>query len=451
MDNSSTYSSLLNSYLYESQTSLAKSLSNQKSPIPEINIDDSGTTDTPSCTSPPATEFARFPNELQISPNNTRRNSVVSSLNSVYTSSIFSTDHDIEHLREKVQEKTKTKRHFKRSHGEDYVFSKKEDDNYHSYINKYLNTNIYAYSTSQVLNLNWNEIFEIYLFGNLVSAIFTDNQSIISSLDAEKGTLAGGEKQNDYLMSYLFNNPFEKGELKFTIDKFLIKSVSEESIVLHFDSLLKNLDYFEQILSLYSDENNYESDKLFHLFQEFIGKLDFPIPLALSMFGNFLLSFGGSKFDYQNEEVMIYFRKAARFSWIIKLLNEDGYFERVMGNFTPSDQQRLKQFFNKDNKLALSISLYNLGEFYKSHNDIHTAINIWELNARLTGDQESCNLAIWGLTDGYGSGNKVTLLNKFGKKSRTNKHNTKRRIAQLYRLQDSETVGLSWIWKSKYD
>lgn len=308
---------------------------------------------------------------------------------------------------------------------------------YFNYINNKLNEDYYSYSSKQTLNLNWYEICEVYLYGDLLKKIYPSNE---------------------YLMQYLFYNQLESGELIFK------NNLNNEDIInINYSQSLKklinDLNNFDEVLDLYSvNQQNLNSSKLFQIFKDFANHDGFSIPLAQAMFGNWLLSYNKDDTidnNYDNELILTYFRKAARFSYAIKKLNDEKYFDNLVNEFNDKERSMFKTFLNKNNNFALGISLHNLGEYYQVHNEYDVAVNLWEINCHLTKDNDSGNLAILGMTDGFGFGNKFKTLNKLGKKSKTNKFNTKRRIAQLYRVLIkagvNQEVGTSWVFKDKYD
>lgn len=311
-----------------------------------------------------------------------------------------------------------------------HVVHSSRDQNYYDYINARLREEHYAKSPKQVVDLDWTAIAETFLFGDRLSHVFTSDQ----------------------LLGYVCNGHLEEGQLHFEprVDLYISPATNWLEVA------LRDFTNFNEVLELYASSNkNYESGKLFDAFRTYVGVTGFNIPLAHAMFGNWLLLFNSDltvESNYDNELILQYFRKAARLALAVRRLVETNAID--YSHYEGNSHLTLKTYFNKHNTFALSIALHNLGEFYHVHQDVDVAVNLWEVNTHLTSDLESGNLAILGLTDGFGYGNKYKTLNKLGKKSKTNKFNTKRRIAHLYRViiqGGANEVGMLWVWKEKYD
>ena len=174
------------------------------------------------------------------------------------------------------------------------------------------------------------------------------------------------------------------------------------------------------------------------------------------MFGNWLLDYNRDtavESNYENSLILNYFRKAARTALVLRRLVP--WFESAVSKFPSQDQISLNRYLKRDTENALSLALYSLGQYHQFMHQYTVAVSLWEINCHLTLDLESGNLAILGLTDGFGFGNRIKERNKLGKRSKTNKFNTKRRIAHLYRIlmkrPDFHEYGASWATKDKYD
>lgn len=343
---------------------------------------------------------------------------------------------------EKMQHRSsKSKRVFAKEELLSAVHADKINDKRHfDYVNERVMADYYGHSSKGTLQINWDDLAEIIIFGDSFKNLFYDNDNVLFYY------LLHGEQEHGDFVYHNFLRNVNIPNVEVDLYKFL-------------QGLLKDLATYDEILELYSSSNNnVGSEKLFDTFRSYTTFNGFNIPLAHAMFGNWLLSYNKDETvenNYDNEFILKYFRKAARFALGIRKLVSNHYFESALSKFSGNDLLLLKTYLNKHNTFALSISLHNFGEFYQVHHAYDISINLWELNCHLTKDSESGNLAILGLTNGFGFGNKYKTLNKLGKKSKTNKFNTKRRIAQLYRILikdgSTEEVGTSWVWKEKYD
>lgn len=373
-----------------------------------------------------------------------RASSSAASAYSVATS--YLNDPEIQQLHAAVGRDEKTRR---------WSFSRHDDDltplygdnlnnqRYYEYVNKTLLDKYYSNSTREDFSLPWNDILETLLFGDLLGSIFANDTA--------------------QLFSYLLHGHLEAGDVVFDspIDASHIYRLSDSDIEQVLRALLANIVVFNEVLELYlSSNSNLHSDKLFELFKNSTS-LSGPvlqIPLAQAMFGNWLLSFNrdsAAASNYDNALILNYFRKLARLATVLRKLHQNGFFDQALKAFSGKDTVLLSHYLDKDNNFALSISLNNLAEFYQVHNEYHISTNMWELNCHITKDKESGDLAILGLTNEFGYGNKYRTLNKLGKKNKTSKFNSKRRVAQLYRILikagSNDDVGTSWVWKEKYD
>ncbi|CAH2355217.1 hypothetical protein CLIB1423_23S00364 [[Candida] railenensis] len=322
-----------------------------------------------------------------------------------------------------------------------------------------LNENVYKGSTKGTLNLDYDRIMETYLFGGTIDSIFS------------LGSLSKIEK-NNVLMNYLLNSHLETGVVNFSINRMpshIFVTDNEKFQLL--SSVLTQLDEFNEILNQYKsqlDKNKkstkFNSKDTFKKLEYFANLQGFTIPMAQSMFGIWLLTYakGGLDSTYNDVRIMNQFRKSARMSLILRKLVAADYFNNVLeigdeqgNNFNNFEKIAVERFLKKDNDFALSMAIFSIGEYYQFVHSYDTAVNYWECNGHLTRDVESCNLAIWGLSDGFGGGNKVKTLEKLGHGSKRNKYNTKRRIAHLTRILSKNggnaDFGTSWVWKEKYD
>lgn len=109
----------------------------------------------------------------------------------------------------------------------------------------------------------------------------------------------------------------------------------------------------------------------------------------------------------------------------------------------------------KDNVNALATNHHSLGEYQQFVDEHDRTVFLWEMNYHLTEDADSDNLAILGLTNGYGYGNMCKKQNHFGSPSKKHRYETKRRIAHMYRIlmkkPDFDEYGVSWATNEKYD
>ncbi|GEQ70305.1 hypothetical protein JCM33374_g3981 [Metschnikowia sp. JCM 33374] len=408
MDSSSNYysSSLLSAYLGESE-----SASGDQHQLPQIHIEGSTSGETYleenlGTKSNNSTLEKAFSN-ISLEP----RHSTISTASSAST--VFSSMSS-----EKVAEPSS------------------EDEQFFEYVVGKLKAKYYRYEKRSTLNVNWGDAAEVLFFGDSLDSLFTDRT---------------------YLLNYLVESSYELGEVRFS-------NLSKYHTDRHYDvtHLLKklrpNLQKFNGVMDLYAESDvNIESPELFEIFSSSANHSDgLCIPLAISMFGNWLLTYNKDKAlasNYENSLILDYFRKAARLSLVLRKVK--GLLEENAVSLDKATHLELNRYWDKDNQNALSASLYGLGEYYQFTHNYDVAVTLWELNCHLTGDRESGHLAILGLTDGFGLGNRSKEHNRFGRKSRSHKFNTKRRIAHLYRIlmkqPGFDEYGVSWATKEKYD
>lgn len=298
-----------------------------------------------------------------------------------------------------------------------------------------LQDDFYDYKPNESLNVAWDHAAEVFLFGDTLLVILP--------------TL--GE-----LLRFILESSFELGEVKFSnLNKFHVPEqlVPEELL----RDVLPAIHEFNHVLDLYAESKaNAQRPELYEKLIRDANRSDgLCVPLAIAMFGNWLLSYnkGDVSNNYDNELIFNYFRKGARLALALRKLRP--VLQPAVESFAKPDQILLNRFLNKDTDNALALSLYSLGEYYQHGHNHNVAVTLWELGCQLTKDLESGNLAVLGLTNGYGFGNRIKEHSHIGKRSKTNKFNTKRRVAHLYRIllqrPDFHEYGVSWATKEKYD
>lgn len=357
--------------------------------------------------------------------------SLVSTCNTLYSSAHSEEGIDLQSVRlqlDQIDTKPSPLSRFKRFITKPEPEKEENDDaKFMSYVRGKLSNKYYAYEKTTTLIVEWADAAETFFFGDTLASLFTDQA----------------------LLHYLVQSSLELGEPKFSNLTRFHENVPPYDLQKLMQQLEPELERFGSILDLYAEsEDNIKRPELFELFSGFANHCDgLSIPLAIAMFGNWLLTYNRDKAianNYQNELILNYFRKAARLALVVRKLCPQ-----------KSDDLGMSKYFGKDNQLALGLSLHSLGEYYQYSHDYNTAVTLWEMNGHLTGDVDSCNLAILGLTDGFGLGNHLKDRNHLGKRSKTHKFNTKRRIAQLYRTlmkrPDFHEYGVSWASKEKYD
>lgn len=320
-----------------------------------------------------------------------------------------------------------------------------EDAKFLAYVCQKLQTSYYFYERTSTLNVPWREAAEVFFFGDPLDKLFQSQHSILG---------------------YVLQSSLELGQPRFSnFNKFHVHmNVTISDLI---TQLLPSLDHFNEMLDLYAmSEANIARPELFELFSGFANICEgLSIPLAISMFGRWLLAYSRDsavESNYENTVILNYFRKAARLALAIEKVKPlfVDYLEQTtkLDENTKLDKIKnlaLARYFNKDNNNALSIALQTLGEYYQYEHNHHLSVTMWELNCQLSHDSESGNLAILGLTNGYGFGNHIKEHNRIGRRSKTDKFNTKRRIAHLYRILMKQPgfgeYGVSWADKSKYD
>lgn len=311
------------------------------------------------------------------------------------------------------------------------------DDNekFVAYVDTKLAT-LYSYDETVVLNVDFAEAAEVFFFGEPLSLLFTSEQSLVQ---------------------YLMQSSFELGEVRFSnLNRFHSDALYDITQLLI--ELKPQLATFNDLLDLYAvSSDKINRSELFEVFSNFANESKgLCIPLAISMFGNWLLTFdrdSAVESNYQNDLILNFFRKLIRLALVIRRLVP--VFDLHLEKFPRSERYDLSRFWKKDNIIALSTSLHSLGEYYQYNHEHDKATTLWEINCHLTEDSESGNLAILGLSNGYGYGNNCKKLNRLGRRLKKHRYNTKRRTAHIYRilmkLPDFDEYGVSWVTKDKYD
>lgn len=280
----------------------------------------------------------------------------------------------------------------------------------------------------------WTEVAETFFFGNTLDALFPNQDAAV----------------------YLCHSEHELGSLSF-INHEVFHALQAPDPVTLLRAVAPCVAAFDEVLDVHVHEStNRLLPQLFEKFQAHATHAaGLCLPLAMAMFGNWLLDYsrdGEGDSNYENEEIFRYFRKAARFALAIRRLVP--WFEPALEHIATEDRAAMSRFLHRDLNNALALALSSLALYYQySHN--HTvAVSLWELNCHLTEDSESGHLAILGLTNGFGIGNRIKER-RFGMRTRAHKFATKRRIAHLYRIlmqqPDFNEYGASWATKEKYD
>lgn len=368
--------------------------------------------------------------------------SAASSYNSLYSSLQLSDDADLQsiqlpHSTHKTSKSLKLDRlrHLFKG-GPQELAEDDENAMFMKYVYSKLENEYFAVHAGSVLNVLWPEVAEIFLFGDTITALFPSNMQ---------------------LLSFLLNSSYELGEERFS-NLALFHNEDVHDLFALLKSLLPHLNSFNSVLDLYAESgSNIQLPRLFELFSRYANSAEgLCLPLAISMFGNWLLDYNRDtavESNYENSLILNYFRKAARTALVLRRLVP--WFESAVSKFSSQDQISLNRYLKRDTENALSLALYSLGQYHQFMHQYTVAVSLWEINCHLTLDLESGNLAILGLTDGFGFGNRIKERNKLGKRSKTNKFNAKRRIAHLYRIlmkrPDFHEYGASWATKDKYD
>lgn len=424
---------------------------------------------TSSTTSSTASSFASHGSVIYGSGSRQHRQSVYSTMsttNTLYSAGNFSTDSEVKDLlsdkrtndsSSKMDEEDLKRERFKQLFRSSkvkttsHVHENPLDQEYFDNVTNRLEQNVFSQSTKLKLELDWDYIIETYLFGDLIENVF------------HLGNLESYQRNHE-LMDFLLNSHLESGEFRFTPIPTIGTHIPQEEILEAIKSILIQLDDFNDILTFYkaefethNDTKTFKSLETFNKLETFANKKGFTLPMAQSMFGTWLLSFakGGDDSNYNDVRIMNQFRKAARMSLVLRKLNENQFFEECIKILNREEQISIRRFLKKDNEFALCMAIFSIAEYYQHVHGFDTAVNYWEANAHLTRDVESCNMAIWGLGDGLGGGNKVKKLDRLGSGSKRKKYNTKRRIAHLYRILIKNGgvpgYGTSWVFKEKYD
>lgn len=315
------------------------------------------------------------------------------------------------------------------------------DDNakFSAYVEHQLKTNFYFYDDQEsapVLDIKFAEGAEVFFFGETLTNLFPSDQAKIH---------------------YLMLSSFELGEQRFSnLNRFHTDAKYDVPLLLA--DLKPQLEVFGEILDMYAlSDANISRGELFERFSQFANDAaGLCIPLAISMFGNWLLSFSRDSAvdsNYQNDLILDYFRKLVRLALVVRRL--EPLFEQCLRQLPKQDRWAVNCYWKKDNINALATSLHSLGEYYQYLHEHDKAVTMWEINCHLTEDSELGHLAIMGLGNGYGFGNHLKRQSPFGHRSKKHRFVTKRRIAHMYRIMmkkpDFDEFGVSWATKDKYD
>lgn len=301
-------------------------------------------------------------------------------------------------------------------------------------------------------DVNWGAVLEQCLFGDIIDHLFNPRFEY-------SGTIQSGttypilKKKGDNIMCHLLYADMSYEQLRYEVPKIDILYISNDELVQLLKALVKDLTALDQVLELYSKNTNTTSGRLLTVLTSLAHNATLPMPLAQAMLGNWRLSYERSEL---RNAIIAHFRSAARCGLLYNNLNNLGYFSEVLNEdyFQAHELICLNRFLAKDYKSALGMSLFNIGQYLQMHHDFDSATDVWEIGAHMSGDTDCCNMAIWGLMDGFGSSN-IKSINKFSSKYKASKFVSKRRIAQLYRILiktgKSSEIGTSWVWKLKYD
>lgn len=376
------------------------------------------------------------------------RTSIVSSANSLYSSiNTFSDEEDLDFQsiqckldRVEIDPKKSNSKHSLRNllrRKEETKAPLSKDEEFFVQVQERLLKQNFHYDKKSTMKVNWLESCEVFFFGSRLDDLFTPESCL----------------------NYLQQSSYELGETRFSNLNRYHEVKNTQSVEQLLRGLLPNLEQFNKVLDLYAEsDKNVNLPELFEVFSNYANNLSsgLCIPLAISMFGNWLLTYNKDKTllsNFENPVILDYFRKSARLSLVI--LKCKPVLESGTSTFNKTELAQLSKYWGKDNRNSLGISLHGLGEYYQYINEYDTATTLWEMNCHLTDDNESGNLAVLGLTDGFGYGNKIKHRNRLGKKSKTDRYNTKRRIAQVYRIlmknSSFDEYGVSWVTKTKYD
>lgn len=300
-------------------------------------------------------------------------------------------------------------------------------------------------------DVNWGALLEQCLFGDIIDHLFNPRFEY-SGITQSGTTYPILKKKGDNIMCHLMHADKSYEKLQFEVPNVEILYISNEALVQTLKDLFKDLGALDQMLDLYSKNTNTTSGELLVVLTT-LAHVTLPMPLAQAMLGNWRLSYDNSE---PRRAIMANFRSAARFGLLYNNLTNLGYFNEVLNEeyFEAHELICLNRFLEKDYKSVLGMSLFNIGQYLQMHHDFDSATDIWEIGAHMSGDTDCCNMAIWGLMDGFGSSN-IKGVNKFSSKYKASKFVSKRRIAHLYRILiksgKSSEIGTSWVWKLKYD
>lgn len=335
-----------------------------------------------------------------------------------------------------------------------------------------------------LFNFNWDELAQIYLFGNLFSTIFNISGTANPKELKNKifGWLLAGGDQTGSVNFEFSNNNFNSSQIENTDEAILQLLVS---LVICLDPFKNAVSHLKQITEgdLHNKNRSnpnpqgIKSQNQDHSNLEKVATKNsgIPIPLSQALLANWMVEFENEG-GFNDSKSLLMFRRAARNSYALQYLINSGFFESALkllekllkltpsillaerfGNFLVNqnnfgDYNLQEAFFHlnamlmKDNRTSLGMSLFGIANILHSERSYNKAINLFEIGAHLSFDLDCCGMAAMGLNNGYGFGKKHGKEFKFQRK---------RRAAQIYRIIKANggelDVGTSWAFKDKYD
>lgn len=325
-------------------------------------------------------------------------------------------------------------------------------------------------------NYHWMELAQHYCFGGLIKDAFATKRYSLSE-----------KLLHNVLINWLLMGGDVLGHPHFGLDAafkedydvYALSQLTEVSTLLKFlVPLIGALDIFKQAISHFKEHNDDggvlgKRDANVRALADAADKEGFPIPLAQALYSNWVIQF--ENVDFSDGNVVLFFRRSARNSLVIKYLVEEGVFNELLSvveqnaethSIEPAHDNILElapslallslsnqevhmfldSFLHKDNQTALGLALYGVANALHTQKFHNRAINIFEISANLTSDLDCCLMAAVGLSNGYGYGK------KHGKEARFHR---KKRVASIYRIVKNNggklDMGTSWAFKEKYD
>lgn len=301
-------------------------------------------------------------------------------------------------------------------------------------------------------DLVWDAVLERCFFGDIIDHLFSPRFRYV---DDPEGTHSILRKKGDNIMCHLLQacHNSEYSKLQFEVPAVPVPCMSIATLVLWLKHLAQDIAALDEVLDLYAKNANTTSDRLLLVLANLARSAAVPMPLAHAMLGSWRVSY---EHGAPHTGPMADFRTALRQALLYRNLVAIGYFDDVLteSHFAPNHLILLKRFFGKDTNAALGLAIQAIGQYHHQHRDCDLATDLWEIGAHATGDTDCCELAIWGLSDGFGSGN-LKGVSKLSSSYKKAKFVCKRRIAHLYRilLRSGKTleIGILWVRKLKYD